>query len=66
MDFGDGSAHATGTVQEPYSPMSVQHTYTERGTWPATVTVRDGDGHETTRTVQVNVTNSPPTGSLSV
>lgn len=66
VDFGDGSTHATGTVTAPYAVVSVPHTYTERDTPQVTVTVRDDDGHETSRSVPVNVTNRPPTGTLSV
>lgn len=66
VDFGDQSAHQTGTVESPYPIVTVPHTYTSRGNFPATVTVSDSDGHTTTRTVTVSVTNRPPTGSMGV
>ena len=66
VDFGDGSATQTGTVDTPYPIVDVAHSYQDRGNYNATVTVTDGAGHTTTKNSSISVTNRPPTGSISV
>ena len=66
VDFGDGSAHATGTVSSPYPIVALNHTYTSRGTYNGTVTVSDGAGDTTTKPFTATVVNRPPTGTLTV
>lgn len=51
-DFGDGSA--TSSERNP------SHTYTDAGTYTATLTVSDGQGGETTDTVEVVVDEPVP------
>jgi len=51
-DFGDGSPKATGRI--------VQHTYTQAGTYNATLTVRDGRGGAGSTTVVIRAGNTPP------
>jgi glucose/arabinose dehydrogenase/PKD repeat protein len=56
-NFGDGSAPATGA--------QVSHTYTQAGTFTATLRVSDGRGGEDTATVAIQAGNEPPTASIS-
>jgi hypothetical protein len=54
-DFGDG-AHSSAADPE--------HTYTERGTYTARLTVSDGRGLSDTETVTIAVSSHPPTASI--
>jgi glucose/arabinose dehydrogenase len=54
-DFGDG----TGS-----SERDPEHTYTERGTYTARLTVSDGRGLSDTETVTIAVSVQPPTASI--
>jgi glucose/arabinose dehydrogenase len=54
-DFGDGT-HST--ARDP------EHTYTERGTYTARLTVSDGRGLSDTETVTIAVSSHPPTASI--
>jgi len=56
-EFGDGE---TGSGEE------VSHTYTEPGTYTATVTVTDNDGATNQTSVQINVTSEPDLSVSSV
>lgn len=49
--FGDGG---TSTQENP------THTYGDNGTYNVQLTVSDGDGGVTTKTIQVTITNVPP------
>ena len=57
-DFGDPSDTTPGTGDAP------THDYTNAGTYHATVTVEDPDGHTDSAGVDVQVFNSPPTPSI--
>lgn len=56
-DFGDGSPEATG--------IEVSHTYTEAGTFTATLRVTDGRGGEDTATVRIRPGSEPPAVTIS-
>ena len=56
-DFGDGSAHETGS--------NATHTYSGAGTYTATLTVRDGRGGQGSATVRIDVGNRPPVPVIS-
>jgi glucose/arabinose dehydrogenase/PKD repeat protein len=56
-DFGDGTPHASGA--------KVSHTYTNPGTFTATLTVRDGRGGVGTATVRIDSGNAPPTPTIT-
>jgi glucose/arabinose dehydrogenase/PKD repeat protein len=56
-DFGDGSAPASGAV--------VSHTYTQTGTFTATLRVSDGRGGEDTASVDIRAGNDPPTPTIA-
>jgi glucose/arabinose dehydrogenase/PKD repeat protein len=56
-DFGDGSPPETGA--------QVSHTYTQAGTFTATLTVSDGRGGEDTATVQVRPGSEPPSATIT-
>lgn len=58
-NFGDGSP----TVETTTS--TVDHAYTEAGTYTATLTVKDEDGAEDTTTVRVDAGNRPPRPTIS-
>ena len=56
-DFGDGSARSTAA--------QVTHTYTQAGTFTATLKVSDGRGGEDTATVEVEAGNEPPSATIA-
>ena len=56
-DFGDGSAPASG--------VSATHTYTQAGTFTATLQVSDGNGGEDTATVRIRPGSEPPAATIS-
>ena len=58
-NFGDGSP----TVETTTS--TADHTYTQAGTYTATLTVRDKSGAEDTATVRVDAGNRPPEPTIS-
>jgi uncharacterized repeat protein (TIGR01451 family) len=58
--FGDGSTPVTRSTP------TVSHTYSQPGTYRATLTVRDSRGLESTNVAAVNVTASAPTADLGV
>jgi PKD repeat protein len=58
-NFGDGSPEVETTTS------TVDHTYTEAGTYTATLTVRDKSGAEDTATVRVDAGNHPPEPTIS-
>jgi glucose/arabinose dehydrogenase/PKD repeat protein len=55
-DFGDGSAHQSGA--------QVTHTYTTRGVYTASLTVRDGRGAENSTTIVIDADNDAPTPTI--
>jgi PKD repeat protein len=57
-DFGDGSAHATGTL-------TPSHTYADNGTYTVTLTVTDAASQVATDTAVVTINNVAPTATLS-
>ncbi|HXL81037.1 MAG TPA: PKD domain-containing protein, partial [Pyrinomonadaceae bacterium] len=60
FDFGDGSAPVTVPAS------NIAHTYTQLGKFTASLTVKDSSGFTSnTATVEINVTNRPPTAALS-
>jgi glucose/arabinose dehydrogenase/PKD repeat protein len=58
-NFGDGSPAVETTTS------AANHTYTEAGTYPATLTVRDKSGAEDTATVRIYPGNHPPEPTIS-
>ena len=58
-NFGDGSPAVETTTS------TANHTYTEAGTYTATLTVRDKSGAEDTATVRVDAGNRPPEPTIS-
>ena len=55
-DFGDGNTSVMSTIN---------HTYTAIGNYTATLIVDDGNGGTDTASVDIVVTNTPPTASFS-
>ena len=41
LDFGDGSQPSEGTLDAPYAPITISHTYAAPGTHTAEVTITD-------------------------
>src|SRR5207237_859139 len=69
LDFGDGSAPATGTMNSPYAAVTRNHTYTDPGSYRARVTVTDNSAHTTRKSVVLTAEGAPnnaPTSSLTV
>jgi hypothetical protein len=58
ISFGDGTANG--------SDSQVVHTYETKGTYTATVTVNDGNGHSVGRSLQVTVNDIPPAEPTNV
>ena len=58
-NYGDGSPAIETTTS------TADHTYTEAGTYTATLTVRDESGAEDTATVRVDAGNRPPQPTIS-
>jgi glucose/arabinose dehydrogenase/PKD repeat protein len=58
-NFGDGSPAVETTTS------AANHTYTEAGTYPATLTVRDKSGAEDTATVSIYPGKHPPEPTIS-
>jgi PKD repeat protein len=56
-DFGDGSAPSTAA--------RVSHTYTQPGTFTATLEVSDGSGGADSATVQIEAGNEPPAVTIA-
>ncbi len=60
LDFGDGSAPATGTDLD----LIVHHTYEVAGTFTAHLTVTDADGHQGESSLVITVSDDgPPVGT---
>jgi PKD repeat protein len=53
IDFGDESANGSGAAH-------TVHTYTKEGNYVAKVTVDDGHGNTVTKSIQITVSNRPP------
>jgi len=61
LDFGDGTAPATGTdITQP-----IAHTYGDDGIYTATLTVTDNHGLTGQDSVEITVTNPAPTASFT-
>jgi PKD repeat protein len=58
INFGDGTTNGSGS--------HVVHTYVAQGTYTATVTVDDGNGHSVGRSLQVTVDDIPPAEPTNV
>jgi hypothetical protein len=58
ISFGDGTANGSGS--------QVVHTYGTKGTYTATATVDDGNGHSVGRSLQVTVDDIPPAEPTNV
>jgi PKD repeat protein len=58
ISFGDGTANEIGS--------HVVHTYDTKGTYTATATVGDGNGHSVGRSLQVTVNDIPPAEPTNV
>ena len=58
-NFGDGSPAVETTTS------TASHTYTEAGTYTATLTVRDESGAEDTAAVRIDAGNHPPEPTIS-
>lgn len=63
ISFGDGSPNASGTGSPP-SP-TITHTYANRGTYEAVLTVTDQDDLSDTYAVIVQVKTPPPIAALT-
>ncbi len=62
LDFGDGTTESLGDAP---IPATVSHTYTQKGTYTARLTIVDADDDDDADTAAVTVTNSPPVARLS-
>ena len=62
LDFGDGTSESLGDAP---IPATVSHTYTQKGTYTAKLTIVDADDDDDEDTATVTVTNSPPVARLS-
>jgi len=58
INFGDGSQNGSGS--------QVMHTYKTKGTYTATATVNDGNGHTVGQSLQVTVNDLPPASPKNV
>ncbi|MEP6759359.1 MAG: PQQ-dependent sugar dehydrogenase [Actinomycetota bacterium] len=56
-NFGDGSAHATGST--------ASHTYGSAGTYTMTLIVKDGRGGQGSTTLRIDAGNTPPVPVIS-
>lgn len=68
LDFGDGSAPATGTIAAPYEPLELRHAYADPGSYRLHVAVDDQAGHTAERSVPIEVRpagdETPPTATI--
>jgi PKD repeat protein len=58
LDFGDGSPTETSNHAD--------HAYRSKGTYTATVTVSDGQGHSVSQSIQIVVSDIPPAKPVGV
>ena len=58
INFGDGAANGSGT--------QAVHTYTEKGNYIAEVKVSDGHGNTVAKSIQITVSNRPPSAPTNV
>ena len=69
VTYGDGSTDS-GSIDAPYAPLTLNHTYTDPGVYHAHVAVTDQDGNGAQRTLEVVVTGVPvgvpSTGTLEI
>ena len=59
LDFGDGSSASLGSLA---SPTTVNHTYSNNGTYTATLTATDANGETSSTSVTVTISARPPLG----
>ena len=57
VDFGDGTADATGTIDYPYDPISLDHTFATAGIDTVNVSVSDGSTGFAQQQVNATVLN---------
>jgi methionine-rich copper-binding protein CopC len=63
VDFGDGSAVVSGTVNEVLKTIAAGHTYADNGSYTVTVSVTDDDGASNSSSATVTVSNVAPSMS---
>ena len=69
VNFGDGSATASGDAAAPYTAIEMPHTYTAPGVYRAVVTVTNDAGAASTKAVDVTASgaaNTAPTANLAL
>jgi PKD repeat protein/flagellar hook assembly protein FlgD len=66
IDFGDGTDAKRATIEAPYAPLAVEHTFDTPGTYPVFVSVSNGAGGATSQTVPVAVAGAPNTAPSGV
>jgi hypothetical protein len=65
IDFGDGTTPATGTLDAPYAPIVVDHAYTTKKVFKASVSASDPQGNTASASVDVDANPSLPSRPTS-
>ena len=60
IDWGDGSAHSTGTTSTQAGTIPGSHLYAANGTYTVTIKVTDKDGGMGSATTQITMNCAPP------